>query len=61
METKYKVGQRVQLREVLDVWAEVGGKGTVTAVSNDGLYTVKFDNGGTISGIEEKKLEPANE
>lgn len=58
---KFNVNDRVYPPRVIDgVWIQVNGAGTVKEVSDDG-YTVLFDWGATISGLQDNELEPVAE
>ncbi|NJL55286.1 hypothetical protein HC928_08955 [bacterium] len=54
---KFNVNDRVYPPRVINgVWIQVNGEGTVKEVSDDG-YTVLFDWGATISGLQDDELE----
>jgi len=59
---KIKIGDRVELLEMMDTWTklEKGAKGTVTEIEEDqDLIWVKWDNGeklALIDGIDKYKL-----
>jgi hypothetical protein len=58
---KFNVNDRVYPPRVINgVWIQVNGAGTVKEVSDDG-YTVLFDWGATISGLQDDELEPVAE
>jgi len=54
---KFNVNDRVYPPRVINgVWIQVNGEGTVKEVSDDG-YTVLFDWGATINGLQDDELE----
>jgi hypothetical protein len=54
---KFNVNDRVYPPRVLNgVWIQVNGEGTVKEVLDTG-YTVLFDWGATISGLQDNELE----
>ncbi len=54
---KFNINDRVYPPRVLNgVWIQVNGEGTVKEVSHAG-YTVLFDWGATISGLQDDELE----
>ncbi len=54
---KFNVNDRVYPPRVLNgVWIRVNGEGTIKEISDAG-YTVLFDWGATISGLQDDELE----